>query len=101
MNKKTLTVAVVAVVAGLVSVGGFFYLNKSAVNAPSLGEATPGAGANLSEAPTNTPTGGLGGQVFGQVSANPVQGNIPETNPFTAEAVANPYSDSSKNPFSQ
>ena len=101
MNKKTLTVATVVTAVGLVLFGGFFYLNKGPETAKvqSAGDVTSSAGTNFPEAPTNTPTGGLGGQVYSQVSTNPVQGNIPETNPFTAGA--NPYSDSYKNPFGQ
>lgn len=99
MKKLTPFIVGVAVLA-VAAVVWFFVVNKPAGNAPLSGEALP-PGTGSAEVPVDNTQTGLGGQVFGQVSANPVQGNIPESNPFTADAVANPYSDSYTNPFSQ
>ena len=51
-----------------------------------------------SNSPAEAPAG-LGGQVFDQVSQNPIQEKMPETNPFKAEV--NPFSGAYKNPFGQ
>lgn len=47
--------------------------------------------------------GGLGAQIF-EAAQNPIKGDVPETNPFSAntnpfKAETNPYSDTYKNPF--
>ena len=58
-------------------------------------------GKKLSTTPAidSTAQTGLGAQVFDKVEKDPIEGNIPETNPFNTGV--NPYSNAYKNPFSQ
>ena len=86
---KTSTLVVVVAVILAIAVGAWWFTRGKSEPQP----AAPGRAA--AEA-----WGGLGGQMFEQVSANPGE-KMPETNPFTGKTVANPYSDSYKNPFGQ
>ena len=86
---KTSTLVVVVAVILAIAVGAWWFTRGKSEPQP----AAPGTAA------TETSVG-LGGQMFEQVSANPGE-KMPETNPFTGKTVANPYSDSYKNPFGQ
>ena len=54
---------------------------------------------NIIPATDSTVQTGLGAQVYDKVGKDPINGNIPETNPFNTGV--NPYSNAYKNPFSQ
>jgi len=85
MKKSYVIILVVVLI--IIAVALWWFLKGKPAGVPG-GEAGP----------ITEPTG-LGAQIYEQVSQNPVEGNIPEVNPFKAEI--NPFKEAYKNPFGQ
>lgn len=81
-NNMNLIIAVI-VIAVLILAGAWWWQKnkKPETTSPQIGEQEPA---------------GLGGQLYESVN-NPIEGKVPETNPFKTET--NPLKDVYKNPF--
>lgn len=97
MEQKEKTVSVFILLIVIVAVAAVYFWGNEIVN---LFYSAPASVVLPVEpaAPIAKPAEGLGSDIVSQVE-NPVEGNIPETNPFSAPI--NPFENVYKNPFSQ